>query len=492
MAGELLRCTAGRLAGQDLPVVEGLVFGRSAGEPGSLGGDHELSRTHARLSRDPAGRLVIEDLGSTNGTWINRVRISAPQVLNPGDELRVGQTVFTVVAPAVASAPPPTQPLAAPPTSAPPPTPVQPPAPAVAAQAGPGGTTRLRVTAGNLAGQEIPVEQELLIGRSFPGVGPLGGDNRVSRRHARFALGPGGLLFVEDSGSTNGTFVNGVIIRGPRSLRDGDQVQIGATTLVVAGAHAPSFAAPAAPAAQAVVPAVGAQPGVAAPFGFVPQGAAPARRRSGVIIAAFAAFLAVVVGVSIAVVSAIAPNGPKKCALDQPCQGPPTASPLANQARFKSSLGYTVQYNDEILEVRNKTATSIDLGIDNTKFGSISITVEGSPSSQVSPDQAVQTKLNDIGGRVVGLQKDDRPENQIFQPTIGYHEGVGGAYAGTVNSPQGAGAPVNIVVMAAADDKTTVLTTVVTDSPDDESRNAILGLAGDIIKTLRFPSDGAT
>ena len=45
---------------------------------------------------------------------------------------------------------------------------------------------------------------------------------------------------------------------------------------------------------------------------------------------------------------------------------------------------------------------------------------------------------------------------------------------------------------AASDDQTTVLVTVVTDSPDDESRNAVLRLAGEAIKTLRFPTDGAT
>ena len=62
MAGEVLRCTAGRLAGQELPIGGGMTFGRNAGEPGALGGDNELSRTHAQLTRDGAGRLVLEDL----------------------------------------------------------------------------------------------------------------------------------------------------------------------------------------------------------------------------------------------------------------------------------------------------------------------------------------------------------------------------------------------------------------------------------------------
>ena len=42
------------------------------------------------------GRWYVEDLGSTNGTWLNGFRIHAPQLLKKGDKIRIGHTTMTV------------------------------------------------------------------------------------------------------------------------------------------------------------------------------------------------------------------------------------------------------------------------------------------------------------------------------------------------------------------------------------------------------------
>ena len=55
--------------------------------------DPEASRRHARISWQ-AGQFVIEDMGSTNGTFINGVQITTPQMLNPGDSVGIGQTAL--------------------------------------------------------------------------------------------------------------------------------------------------------------------------------------------------------------------------------------------------------------------------------------------------------------------------------------------------------------------------------------------------------------
>jgi predicted component of type VI protein secretion system len=55
-------------------------------------GDAEVSRQHSRITRTPAG-YVLEDLGSTNGTFVNGERLAAARVLNAGDLIGVGENV---------------------------------------------------------------------------------------------------------------------------------------------------------------------------------------------------------------------------------------------------------------------------------------------------------------------------------------------------------------------------------------------------------------
>jgi predicted component of type VI protein secretion system len=68
-------------------------------------GDAEVSRQHSRLTRTPSG-YVLEDLGSTNGTFVNGERLVAPRVLNPGDLIALGETItmtFDATAPEAAA-----------------------------------------------------------------------------------------------------------------------------------------------------------------------------------------------------------------------------------------------------------------------------------------------------------------------------------------------------------------------------------------------------
>ena len=67
------------------------------------------------------------------------------------------------------------------------------------------------------------------IGRSSASDIILKNDDYASGRHARLTR-HGGLLYVEDAGSTNGTFVNGRKAVGATPLRHGDTVRIGSTT----------------------------------------------------------------------------------------------------------------------------------------------------------------------------------------------------------------------------------------------------------------------
>jgi pSer/pThr/pTyr-binding forkhead associated (FHA) protein len=55
--------------------------------------DNYVSQVHARFfAKD--GAYMIEDLGSTNGTYLNRRRITAPVELQRGDRVKIGKTVL--------------------------------------------------------------------------------------------------------------------------------------------------------------------------------------------------------------------------------------------------------------------------------------------------------------------------------------------------------------------------------------------------------------
>ena len=55
--------------------------------------DTYVSQQHARIF-DRGGNWYVEDLGSTNGTFVNEQKLAAPAMLQPGDKVRVGQTIM--------------------------------------------------------------------------------------------------------------------------------------------------------------------------------------------------------------------------------------------------------------------------------------------------------------------------------------------------------------------------------------------------------------
>jgi hypothetical protein len=72
--------------------------------------------------------------------------------------------------------------------------------------------------------------QPLTVGRGGNNDVPLAGDEYASSRHARFEPRRDG-VYVEDIGSTNGTFVNGIRLTRDRRLAPGDVVRVGETDL---------------------------------------------------------------------------------------------------------------------------------------------------------------------------------------------------------------------------------------------------------------------
>jgi hypothetical protein len=87
-----LRVTSGPLAGTSLPLREaGILIGRSP-ESALVLDDDFASGRHARIYKGSDG-WVVEDLGSTNGTFIGPLRLTTATPVTAGTEIRFGTTV---------------------------------------------------------------------------------------------------------------------------------------------------------------------------------------------------------------------------------------------------------------------------------------------------------------------------------------------------------------------------------------------------------------
>jgi pSer/pThr/pTyr-binding forkhead associated (FHA) protein len=88
-----LTVTAGSLAGTSLPLgLEPITIGRAADNTIVLDDDY-ASGHHARL-RPFDGGWVVEDLGSTNGTFLDRAKVMAPTPVPVGVPVRIGKTAL--------------------------------------------------------------------------------------------------------------------------------------------------------------------------------------------------------------------------------------------------------------------------------------------------------------------------------------------------------------------------------------------------------------
>ena len=94
---EALRVIGSDLDGLVIPLRDELLIGRSAGASSPLDDDLALSRRHARIVRTASGAIVLVDMGSSNGTWVDGERVTTRE-LEVGDRIEVGNTVLELIA----------------------------------------------------------------------------------------------------------------------------------------------------------------------------------------------------------------------------------------------------------------------------------------------------------------------------------------------------------------------------------------------------------
>jgi len=168
--------------------------------------DDIVSAVHARVWREADGAWWLEDLGSTNGTWLGGRRIAKAEALRTGDRFTLGQrgpALRVTIAGQVAR----TRPQPAVDESQP----------------------RLRLRRVRGGEDLVGTGREISVGRDAGCTIPLRtvADTVVSKRHAVVTFDEAVAATIADAGSTNGTFVNGSQVHGPAPLKLGDRIMLG-------------------------------------------------------------------------------------------------------------------------------------------------------------------------------------------------------------------------------------------------------------------------
>lgn len=81
--------------GAEFALTDEVTVGRAGGCGVLLEEDTFVSQLHARLFRRD-GQLFVEDLGSTNGTFLNSNKVTAPVAVRRGDKIQFGRTTLEV------------------------------------------------------------------------------------------------------------------------------------------------------------------------------------------------------------------------------------------------------------------------------------------------------------------------------------------------------------------------------------------------------------
>ncbi|MGH3198908.1 MAG: FHA domain-containing protein [Streptosporangiaceae bacterium] len=189
----------------------GMVLGRESrlGVPFST--DQFVSRKHVTVRRHDDGSVEIADLGSANGTYLNGTQVHDQARMHGGDVLRVGQIELKLDLP-------PSRGMSFDATM-------------TAGLIGEGALvpSLAIVTPGADSGRRIRLPGEYMVVGRGPASDICLDDPHVSRTHAALRRHQDA-VYVQDLGSSAGTFVNGTAVTTARELRPGDLVTFAGQT----------------------------------------------------------------------------------------------------------------------------------------------------------------------------------------------------------------------------------------------------------------------
>jgi len=205
--------------------------------------------------------------------------------------------------------------------------------------------------------------------------------------------------------------------------------------------------------------------------------------------------LAVVLGITAFVVTQSEPAPHKPDCEVPPCGPPPKPSPPPNGpplspalvagTPFESPSGYRLEFDPTLWGISSQTDTDLELSVLNPNV-TVIVRIKAQPAADAKPQAALDAEVGSLQGDILGLAEDTTPSSLVLEPSVGYRSGVGGAFTGVADTPQGPGSPVTVVVAAATDGDQTITFTLIT---DDQVKKAAFSVTDSLMNTFRFPSE---
>ncbi len=156
-----------------------------------------------------------------------------------------------------------------------------------------------------------------------------------------------------------------------------------------------------------------------------------------------------------------------------------------------SQLRFGLEYDPKTWNIVSSTASGVQMNwhISGRPDLDLVLIVQGVPASTAMPAQLLQAQISSLKGNILGLKADSSPSHALLSPDIGYvdQSATGGAYAGTLDTPQGPGPRIALLSMAATDGTITLVATALTTS-SEEIRLPLMGVADTVLNTLTWPS----
>jgi kumamolisin len=218
----------------------------------------------------------------------------------------------------------------------------------------------------------------------------------------------------------------------------------------------------------------------------------------------FAGALTVFFAIALVVILIVKPGATKApCLPGKPCGKPPTlpqatagGTPFVSGRVWRSrALGFQFQYSPDRWKVSSQNARGVVLSwsIPQRPDLNIVLIVQGTPVSENSPLQLLQKQVGSLRSDVLGLRADPSSKHVLLGPSIGYvhRDAVGGPYTGTIDSPQGPGPRLAMLLMGASDGKISVVATAATTSAES-IKLALMNEVDSVLNTFHWPTGAET